>query len=351
MFCTQCGKPGESGANFCTYCGSRFATASSESSVFSGGTLQPNPSAELPTSFMSASPATPAAWPPQYRFAMREGEAFRFALDDVEIKMRVEIVQGYESKPPEKFKIPHLLVTDRRIVFLSKSERLFCEKMWFKRKLVQGSDGRMEPPLRGTTIKFADSIDFGPFWVLRRFLNEELHQEFISNPRGFSKAPFNAWWVKGLRDWIWVQNLELAGNDLRFGLVRIQALAMIWETGAKPVPNSHWEGWAQLSLGSSDNAARLKNYIEDAVKPEFGSPFEPNYIANLPVTPPSRGYVGYYYVFWTVLAVTIVVSILRSIGAPLYIAVPIVLVCCILTVRFLGRWLKRRSNAPTNSQP
>jgi hypothetical protein len=344
MFCEMCGAPREFGASFCGQCGSRFLQGPSESHV----------TASAPQSTFQ--PQTWAVCPPQYRSALRQGEMFRFVLDDVEIRMKFVISHRYESQPPPTFRIPHLLVTDGRIVFLDKSNppRLYSQKVWFKRvpagyKYRENEKGKLVKireitPVYGISHRFADSIDFGPFWVLKRFLNEELHREFLSNPKAFSKAPIAAWWIHGMRDWSWVQSLDQEDRDLRFGLVRIQAVST-WQTGAKPTPANHWEGTAKLSLKTAEDARRLKERIEESIRPELGFPFTHDYIANLPTKPPSKGVIAYYYVFWTALPAAILLGILLGMGAPLYVAVPIMAAFCFVVVRFLRSalgWLAKR---------
>jgi hypothetical protein len=222
---------------------------------------------------------------------------FSTISDDVSIEIRLA------TKPPQINQKLSMLLTDRRIILLeSQRSRLFSGN------------------------------ELGPDWVLKRSLNAEFHQEFRNNPKGFSKAPASAWWVHGYRTWTWVQGVEAIGNKLEFNLAQVQAFAQ-WGPGRQaPVtsPACH----ATVSLRDSAEAQMWIHMMQA----DLGQPFTTDYVASLPSKPMTGAFVAYTYVFWTAVAAVvglIPAAVLAALGVPLWILVPLWLVGCVATVRFL----------------
>lgn len=186
-----------------------------------------------------------------------------------------------------------------------------------------------------------DPHDLSPFWVLTRSANAEVHKEFRSNPKAYSKAP-GAWWVYGYRDWTWVGAVGSSEGDLAFELVRVRAFAR-WGPG-REAPLSYPEGTATVSMSGSGEA---KKWIDHAA--EFGAPFAEQYLADLPQKPASRAYIVYAYVFGTAVAVVVggvLAGVLGALGFPSWITIPVWLGVSIAGVSLLCRWQRTESPTP-----
>jgi hypothetical protein len=326
MFCRECGREREPGANFCTGCRFPFRESDLTSSA---ATHEPSANAL-------------ANWPEG--LSRLDGEEFSGELSDVKITRTFVVnLNRVEPQPPSTFDHLRMLLTNKRLIFLDESRRLFSPR-------VACRPISMEVEEYGPTSRLGRRIvhvnrrpgqvnhfDLCPFWVLKRSANEELYQEFKKNPEAYSKTP-GAYWVVGHRDWTWVERLFSAdkNTNFQFVLVRVKSAAA-WGRAGREAPTNDPEGTAHLSLKDTDNAKLLKEHL-DRIAPELGPPFTEEYIANLPVKPITGGMLIYYYVFWIGLAVVIMLGVLSVLGFPSWTRPPLLVGGCLIAIYLLRRW-------------
>jgi len=342
VFCTNCGSPSEPDDKFCTRCGSKLVAPPSES---------PQPKQAMGSE-------SPRPWP--FRFPRLNGED---ALNDprdpaslVDVKWEFVYYNAfwYESPSLPRF-TSRVLLTNQRLLFLDANCNLLKTKIKFQRKkdwvpaMVDPFEGKIEPHLeerfgweRHPEGKFA----LDPIWVLSRAGNENLHREFMANPRGFSKAPLAAWWVHGYRVWTWVRLVRTRGDsDLLFTLELVEVGSQ-WGPGQE-LPSTHTQGMVRLSF--KDRA--LRDEVERCVKQErdqsaeSGDPFRQEFLANLAHKPESTAYRVYGYVVWAAIACTVPLGILLGAGAPWWFDVPVCVLFGWLGVR-LANYLRATQGTP-----
>lgn len=355
MYCTNCGKVRGPDAIFCTDCGFRFPADLNKSL------------ASLPKQISSMPVTKSGDWPSYYTFSRLPGEEFYpdFVFEGVEIARNVGVSSPrYEGLAPQRLTVPTLLVTNKRIILLDRKKDLLDWKVILKRVPIEPErrnwSGEVTPAVYshfpGGTRPF-DSYKLGPTWVLNASVNEEFDREFRRAPATYANwNARGAWWVHGICVWNWVGEPVEAYQGpvpgtavIRFPkLVRIQAIDQ-WGPG-RPIPESHPEGDAVVTLQGTEAAARLKKHINTVIEPLRESPFSEAYIASVPTKPMSAGFRAYTYIFWLLVAPVVilvflapVMSVARSFGLhiPPWIIIFVLLVGCLAAYGFLRQREKR----------
>jgi hypothetical protein len=114
---------------------------------------------------------------------------------------------------------------------------------------------------------------------------------------------------------------------------------VVEQWGGRRIPFSHPEGSAWLTLNSCDEAERLASYVNSIVLID-SSPFSPEYISTLPPRKDSASLAAYAYLFWTILVVGVLFTVLSAVGLPEWITATICLGACITVVGLLRQWHK-----------
>jgi hypothetical protein len=292
-------------------------------------------------------------WPPEFKFPKLTGEIYspEGVFKDVQIKPDFKgMLSMYAPVKEQSYPVSKMVVTNKRIIFLDKSTppKLLSWEVWLHRLPARpGAPAGQQGPIRkyGLSHRNLDPRDIGPFWILKRSGNEDMHRELIGNQAAFSKerarkAP-GAWWFQGYRDWTWVSNFNICtsvsssgSNSLRFELTTVVELGPIGV--GRSVPVSYREGDAVLTVDSLPDAKSLYKYLQENVKPDLGPPFNSDYIASLPNKPLTGGWLLYYYVFWVGLTAMILYVLLPKFGLPPLLTDILLVAGCYAVFRYLG---------------
>jgi hypothetical protein len=331
LFCTKCGAPSGIEARFCNSCGSSLT-----------------PQTVKPDTVQSVS-AKNWALP----FPQLEGEKVQFGPFPGTVTWEHF---DYNDQRYEKPTLPRpfparILVTDQRLVLLDHRNNLLGGEIVLKhlpRIAIDDRGGEHKVYSRHAYPMSGGRVPLSPFWVFKPTANEGLYNEFLRDPKGYSKVG-GAWWVDGYRQWSWIdQVLALGDRELRFRLLAVQVFSA-WGPG-RQLPTNHPEGWISICFDPPVSAQVLLQRI-NRQNPE--DPFRPEFLASIPYRPETPGFRAYTNIFWIAAAEVIPMGILWGAGAPpwlfLLVGVGVAWGALYLLKRF-RRWIEKKlANAPSQT--